>query len=89
MIVDLLDVDSILSLLRTSKWLHSLLSPCDSLWKMLCIKTELANYSCLETQPGTRQLGWAGLELHNTGVSDKAVTGGGSAIYISMLNLTV
>ena len=75
MIVDLLDVDSILSLLRTSKWLYSLLSPCDSLWKMLCIKTELANYSCLETQPGTRQLGWAGMELHNTGVSDKAVTG--------------
>ena len=75
MIVDLLDVESILSLLRTSTVLHSLLSPCDSLWKMLCIKTELANYSCLETQPGTRQLGWAGSELHNTGVSDKANTG--------------
>ena len=75
MIVEFLDVDSILSLLRTSKWLFSVLSPCDSLWKLLCIKTELANYSCLETQPGTRQLGWAGLELHNTGGSDRAETG--------------
>ena len=83
MIVDMLDVDSILSLLRTSKWLYSLLSPCDSLWKMLCIKTELANYSCLETQPGTRQLGWAGMELHNTGVSDKAATGGQSRVAYS------
>jgi len=75
MIVELLEVESILSLLRTSRWLHGVLSPCDSFWKLLCVKTELANYSCLETQPGSRQLGWAGLELHNTGGSDKAVTG--------------
>ena len=52
-----------------------MLSPCDSYWKMLCIKTEFANYSCLETQVSTRQLGWAGLELHNTGVKDRANTG--------------
>ena len=50
MIVDMLDVESCLSLLRTSRWLNDMLSPCDSFWKMLCIKTEFANYTCLETQ---------------------------------------
>jgi len=75
MIVDMLDVESCLSLLRTSRWLNDMLSPCDSFWKMLCIKTEFANYTCLETQVNTRQLGWAGLELHNTGVNDRAETG--------------
>ena len=67
LVVDLLDLDSALALLRSCQWFHSMLGPCDSFWKMLCIKTEFANYSCLESQPASRQLGWAGMELHNTG----------------------
>ena len=72
MIVEMLDVESALAFLRTARWLHEMLSPCDSYWKMLCIKTEFANYPCLETQVSTRQLGWAGIELHNTGVADRS-----------------
>ena len=75
MVVELLDMESALAFLRCCQWFNSMLSPCDSFWKMLCIKTEFANYSCLETQPASRQLGWAGLELHNTGVRDRTCAG--------------
>ena len=75
MITDLLDVDSALALLRSCRWCHEMLNPCDTFWKMLCVKTEFANYSCLETQESDRRRGWAGLELHNTGLSDSVNTG--------------
>jgi len=75
LVVELLDMDSALAFLRCCQWFNSMLSSCDSFWKMLCIKTEFANYSCLETQPASRQLGWAGLELHNTGVRDRTCAG--------------
>jgi len=64
MVVDLLDLDSSLSFLRCCRWFHDMLQPCDSYWKMLCIKTEFANYSCLESDPHTRQVGWAGSPMH-------------------------
>jgi len=74
-VVEMLDMESALAFLRCCKWFNSMLSPSDSFWKMLCIKTEFANYSCLETQPASRQTGWAGLELHNTGVRDRTCVG--------------
>jgi hypothetical protein len=64
LVVDLLDLDSSLAFLRSCKWFHSMLLPCDSFWKMLCFKTEFANYSCLEGDPHTKQVGWAGTSMH-------------------------
>jgi len=64
LVVDLLDLDSSLAFLRSCKWFHSMLMPCDSFWKMLCFKTEFANYSCLEGDPQTKQIGWAGTSMH-------------------------
>jgi len=64
LVVDLLDLDSSLAFLRSCKWFHSMLLPCDSFWKMLCFKTEFANYSCLEGDPHTKQVGWAGTAMH-------------------------
>ena len=64
LVVDLLDLDSSLAFLRSCKWFHSMLLPCDSFWKMLCFKTEFANYSCLEGDPHAKQVGWAGTSMH-------------------------
>ena len=64
LVVDLLDLDSSLAFLRSCKWFHNMLLPCDSFWKMLCFKTEFANYSCLEGDPHAKQVGWAGTSMH-------------------------
>ena len=31
----------------------------------MCIKTEFASHSCLESDPPTSRVGWAGLDMHN------------------------
>lgn len=64
LVIDLLDLDSSLCFLRCCKWFHNMLAPCDSFWKMLSFKTEFASYSCLENDPHTRQIGWAGVDMH-------------------------
>jgi len=64
LVVELLDLDSSLAFLRSCRWFYDMLQPCDSFWKMLSFKTEFANYSCLESDPHTRQVGWAGIPMH-------------------------
>jgi len=64
LLIDLLDLDSCLCMLRTCSWFHSMLSHCDSFWKLLSLKTEFSNYSCLESDPGSQMRGWAGKEMH-------------------------
>jgi len=42
-----LDAASLLALLRTCQWFYNLLKDCNSFWKIICSKEELANYQCL------------------------------------------
>ena len=42
----------------------------------MCIKTEFASYSCLESDPPTSRVGWAGIDMHNASNKDREeVTG--------------
>ncbi len=42
-----LDSESLLSLLRTCKWMQDMLKDCNPFWKAICTREELANYQCL------------------------------------------
>jgi len=71
-----LDFDSSMKLLRTCRWFYLMLNTCESFWKAVCIKTEFASYSCLESDPPTSRVGWAGIDMHNASNKDREeVTG--------------
>jgi len=63
LVVEMLDVDHSLALLRTCKWFYVMLSNCQSFWRILCIKSEFSNHTCLEHLPKQR-LGYAGKPMY-------------------------
>jgi len=63
LMVEILDVDSSLALLRTCKWFYNMLSTSQSFWRILCIKSEFTSHSCLEQLPEQR-LGYAGKTMY-------------------------
>lgn len=62
-LVENLDLESALAMLRLSRWFYSMLQQSDSYWRLLCMKTEFSNHSCLEQNPQPR-LGWAGQNMY-------------------------
>ena len=48
-----LDASSMLCLYRSCKWLYCTLIRSNAFWKLICVKEELANYSCISEEPST------------------------------------
>ena len=46
-VMQYLDAKSILCIYRLSKWYFNMLYGSNAFWKMICVKEELANYSCI------------------------------------------
>merc|ERR1719273_78607 len=46
-VMQYLDAKSILCMYRLSKWYYNMLCGSNAFWKMICVKEELANYSCI------------------------------------------
>ncbi|XP_023331246.1 uncharacterized protein LOC111703520, partial [Eurytemora carolleeae] len=61
--VEILDVDSCLSLYRTCKRFHDMLQGSESFWRLLSLKSEFSSHSCLEQLP-TQRLGYAGQKMY-------------------------
>ncbi len=71
LIVKFLDSDSLLSLMRTCSGMQKLLQNCNSFWKHICTKEELANYQCLladdeKDSQGLAKIGWQGKAMRNS-----------------------
>ena len=46
-----LDAKSMLCVYRSCKWYFNMLLRSNAFWKMICVKEELANYSCIAEEP--------------------------------------
>jgi hypothetical protein len=62
-LVEILDVESCLSLYRTCKWLHDILEESETFWRILSLKSEFSSHPCLEQLPAQR-LGYAGQNMY-------------------------
>jgi len=62
-IVEILDIDSTLSLHRTCRWFHNMFLTSETFWRILCHKAEFSSHTCLEHTP-TQRNGFAGKQMY-------------------------
>jgi len=63
MIIEVVDVESSLSFLRTCHWFYNMLNNSETFWRNLCLKSEFFSHSCLEQLPQQR-IGFSGQPMY-------------------------
>ena len=69
-----LDANSMLCLYRSCKWFFCILVRSNAFWKMICVKEELANYSCISEESPTSFLNIEGSNVLDSLTESKSTS---------------
>ena len=67
-----MDAKSMLCLYRCNRWYFNMLETSNAFWKMICVKEELANYSCISEEPSAQENSHKKSDSHDSSVESSS-----------------